>query len=209
MLARMRLLAISSVALLALAACGDDGGSTPPIDGAPNEDSQSGTDAAIDAAAGTFTLTSTAYAEGGVIPLAHVCMQQNGMDQSPPLAWTNPPAGTMSFAIVFIDKSFNDYIHSIIYDIPASVTALPQDVDKMYSPPDVPGAHQTTAFDNSTRGYRGPCPPDMHTYEFAIYAINATTLPGSMMSTTKMQALTAITANSLGVARLTGTHTPP
>lgn len=197
--------------LILLVGCGDDGGSDLPADA--SIDSPGGSsDAATDAPPGaTMTLTSTAYAEGGVIPLAHVCASQNGMNRSPPLAWTNPPAGTMSFAIVFTDifNPQNPFLHSVIYDIPAMVTSLPLDVDKMYAPPDVPGAHQTLGYNGSTRGYLGPCPNIKHTYELALYALPTATLPGATMTTSLADAATMIKANNLGVAKLTGTHTPP
>lgn len=210
MLARMRLPPMISVALFSLVACGDDGGSTPPIDSAPGEDSQSGSDADIDGPSGTFTLTSTAYTNGGVIPLAHVCTRDGGSNQSPPLAWTNPPAGTMSFAIVFTDI-FNPqqpFIHSVIYDIPATATNVPGTISRVYAPPEVAGAHQTNAYDGQ-RGYAGPCPGEMHTYEQAIYALPTATLTGATMATNRTAATNMIMANNLGVATLDGTHTPP
>jgi Raf kinase inhibitor-like YbhB/YbcL family protein len=211
MLAGMRLLTFSPVALLALFACGDDGGSAP-IDSAPGDDSQSGSDGgpAIDAAPTTFTLTSPTITNGGVIPLTHVCTNQGGQDLSPELVWINPPAGTMSFAVIFTDinSTTNPFIHSVIYDIPMSRTGLPADVDKVYAPPDVPDAHQVASF-NGVRGYAGPCPGEMHTYEFALYALPTATLVGATMATNRPQAVTLITGNNLGVAKLTGTHTPP
>jgi Raf kinase inhibitor-like YbhB/YbcL family protein len=199
------------LAVLSLAACGDDVG-TNTGDAAIDSSTADGPeiDAAIDAAAGLFTLTSTAYADGGVIPLAHVCAQQTGMNQSPPLAWTNPPAGTMSFAIVFTDihDPQDPFIHSVIYDIPSTATSVPGNISRMYAPPDVAGAHQTNAYDGA-RGYAGPCPGEMHTYEHAIYALPTATLTGATMATNRTAATNLIKANNLGVAKLLGTHTPP
>ncbi|MFN0249184.1 MAG: YbhB/YbcL family Raf kinase inhibitor-like protein [Kofleriaceae bacterium] len=165
---------------------------------------------ALDAPARTFTLTSPTISNGGVIPLTHVCMSQGGMNLSPALDWTDPPAGTMSFAVVFTDifNSAQPFLHSVIYDIPATNTGLPADVEKVYAPTDVPGAHQTLGYNNATRGYLGPCPNVMHTYEFAVYALPTASLPGATMSTTLASASTMIKANNLGVATLTGTHTP-
>lgn len=207
MLARMRRSRARLVVLVVVvAACGDDGGSTPPVDGNGMVDAAR-VDAAVDASPGVFTLTSATITEGGTIPLTHVCANQGGLNQSPPLAWTSPPAGTLSFAVVFTDKS-NNLVHSVIYDIAATATGLPADVDKVYAPPDVPGAHQTTGYDNTTRGYLGPCPPNEHTYEFAVYALSTATLPNATMQTNRAAAVTAILANDVGVATLTGTHAP-
>ncbi|MGE0401892.1 MAG: YbhB/YbcL family Raf kinase inhibitor-like protein [Kofleriaceae bacterium] len=131
------------------------------------------------------------------------------MNQSPALAWTNPPAGTMSFALVFTDifNPQSPFLHSVMFDIPATVTELPANVEKAYAPTNVPGAHQTLGYNGSTRGYLGPCPQNgNHIYEFAIYALPTATLAGATMTTSLMSAATMIKANNLGVAKLTGTH---
>ncbi len=116
----------------------------------------------------------------------------------------------MSFAIVFTDifNAQNPFIHSVIYDIPATATNVPENISRVYEPPEVVGAHQTNAYDNA-RGYAGPCPPSMHTYEQAIYALPTATLTGATMGTNRTAAANLISANSLGVAKLVGTHTPP
>ena len=184
---------------------GDDGPSgavDASTDGATTDAST--IDAAIDAPAGVFRLTSATITEGMPFPLVHIC---DGANTSPALSWTNPPAGTMSFAIVFTDKT-NGLIHSVIYDIPANLTGLPANVQKAYAPNNVIGAHQATGYDNTTRGYLGPCPPPAdpaHTYEFTLYALNAPTLPGATMGTTRMAARTAILANDLAMVSLTAT----
>lgn len=128
------------------------------------------------------------------------------MNLSPPLAFTNPPAGTMSYAITFTDLT-NGLVHSAIYDIPGSATGLVGDVDKVYAPPDAPGAHQPNNY-SGTRGYAGPCPPNAHMYQLKIFALSTASLPGSTMATTKEQVVTAAATN-LGTATLTGTFTPP
>ncbi len=153
-----------------------------------------------------FTLTSPTVMEGGTIPLTHVCARDSGLNQSPALAWTNPPAGTQSFMIVFTDKN-NGLVHSAIYDIPATVTMIPADVDKVYAPPDVPGAHQPLAYSN-TRGYAGPCPDMLHNYEQKIYALATTSVPNTTMATTRAQLVAALATN-LGTATLTASYTPP
>jgi Raf kinase inhibitor-like YbhB/YbcL family protein len=156
-----------------------------------------------DAGPVAFTLTSTAYDEGGVIPDENAC---SGANTSPPLAWVGAPAGTMSFALVFTDMS-NGLIHWALYDIPATRTDLPADVDMGTSPADVPGARQVPNYDRTTLAYAGPCPPSMHTYQFELYALDVTSLPGS--PGTRAQVETAAMAHSLGSATLTATYTPP
>jgi Raf kinase inhibitor-like YbhB/YbcL family protein len=191
--------------------CGDDGGGGS-ADATTGGDSSGTTDVTGDTPSGPFTLTSAMLVDGQPFAVANTCDDPAGVNRSPAFAWTGAPAGTMSFAIVFVDRSFggaSGFLHSVIYDIPASRTDLPENVEKTYAPANVPGAHQTLAFNGSTRGYLGPCPNPAdgpHMYEFALFAINAPTLPGAMMSTTGAQARMIINANNLGSALLTGTR---
>ncbi len=48
----------------------------------------------------SFTLTSPAFKNGAVIPAEYSC---RGRDISPALAWSEPPAGTQSFALIMDD----------------------------------------------------------------------------------------------------------
>jgi len=158
----------------------------------------------IDTPPTEMALTSSAFAEGAVVPVVHTC---DDVNTSPPLAWTDPPAGTQSFAIVFSDRI--GLIHSVIYDLPANLTELPADVEKVFAPTNVPGAHQTTTFGGIAFGYTGPCPPPgaaAHTYEFELFALEVATLPGADMTTTQSQARTLILANDLASTELTGTY---
>lgn len=189
-----------------LGACGDDGGSPGTVDASTDSSTADASiDAAIDAPGGAaFALTSPTITEGMPFPLVHIC---DGANTSPALSWTNPPAGTLSYSIIFTDKT-NPLIHSIIYDIPASATGLPANVMKAYMPNNVTGAKQTTAYDNTTRGYLGPCPPPAdaaHTYELMLYAMNVATLPGAQMNTNRAAARTLILANDIAMVALTAT----
>jgi Raf kinase inhibitor-like YbhB/YbcL family protein len=192
-------------ALLLVLGCG---GSDPSAIDAIGEDDAlviiDGPLTGIDTPPTEMAITSTAFAAGGAIPAVHTC---DGDGTSPPLAWTDPPAGTQSFAIVFRDTI--GLIHSVIYDIPGSVTSLPADVEKVYAPADVPGAHQSLTLGGVAHGYTGPCPPpnsDAHTYEFELFALGVAVLPGADMTTTQSQARTLILANDLGSVKLAGTY---
>ena len=190
------------LAMLVLVGCGGGDGAPADAHDGPDDVSQ---DASIDTPPATFTMTSPAFAEGQPIPVVHAC---DGANTSPQLDWGTPPAGTMSYSLVFTDLS-NNLIHWVIYDIPASATGLPADVDKVFMPPDVAGASQTRSFNNSTRGYLGPCPPNEHTYEFKVYAIDVATLPGASMNTTSQQAKALIEMHDLASTTLSGTHERP
>jgi Raf kinase inhibitor-like YbhB/YbcL family protein len=153
---------------------------------------------------GTFSLTSPAFANGGAIPVENSC---KGANTSPQFAWANAPATAEGFAIVLTDKS-NGLVHAAIYDVPSTATGLPAAVAKTYMPANVTGAHQPLAFDNTTHGYMGPCPPNTHSYEFVLYALDVGVLPGSTMTTKVADALPTIMQHAVGMTTLAGTFTP-
>jgi Raf kinase inhibitor-like YbhB/YbcL family protein len=187
-----------------VASCGGDD-SQAQADAAIDGSGSGSADAAIDAppSGGALTLTSPVLTEGGVIMTVNACA---GANTSPQLAWTGNAMNAMSFAVVLTDKS-NNLVHWVIYDIPGTATGLPANVEKVYAPTNVAGAHQTLSYQN-VRGYLGPCPGTTHTYEFAVYALSVATLPGASMTTTRAQAMPLIMQNMVASDTLTGTYTP-
>ena len=116
--------------------------------------------AAAPAGAAQFTLTSPDIKPGGTIGDEFVfnnfgCTGQN---VSPALSWKGAPAGTKGYVLTVYDPDAptgSGFWHWVMYNIPASVTSLPQ------------GA--------GAPGYGGPCPPKgdkPHRYIFTIYAVN-------------------------------------
>jgi len=154
----------------------------------------------------TMTLTSTAFAEGGAIPVANTC---KGANTSPPLSWSGAPSGTNSFALVLTDLSLMPpLVHWVIYDIPPTATGLPAGVENVYAPGNVSAAHQTVSVHAPTIGYYGPCPPAVHNYQFAIYALDTAPLPGASAATTRPEAIGEIQAHRLDSGTLTAMFTP-
>ena len=134
-------------------------------------------------AADTFTVTSSAFADGGTLAKA----QLNGMsrcgsggDLSPALAWTVPPAGAKSFAVTLFDpdaRGGKGWWHWTLFDLPPDTRALPEDSGKAGSPPD--GA-QAALNSFGTAGYSGACPPPgdpPHHYVFTVWAVGEDKLP--------------------------------
>jgi hypothetical protein len=123
-----------------------------------------------------FKLTSSAYAEGSMIPTQYSCADPNAA--SPALSWTNPPNNTQSFAVIMHDtdaapmKGVMDVTHWIFWGIPASSTSVPAGI-KPDSSPD--GIVQGVNI-RKVNGYQPPCPPPgatPHHYIFEIYALDA------------------------------------
>ena len=119
-------------------------------------------------------LTSTSFPDGTVIPNKYTQVEKQ---VSPALTWTNAPAATQSFVMHMHDmegsrqKTTDDQLHWLVWNIPASTTSLPEGVP---AGPDLKdGSHQTSANGNGT--YRGPGAPaagPLHHYVFEIFAID-------------------------------------
>ncbi|MFD9894657.1 YbhB/YbcL family Raf kinase inhibitor-like protein [Amycolatopsis sp. NPDC059027] len=158
-----------------------------------------------------FTLTSTAFADGGMIPKVHECTSGGGNDpakknESPPFAWSGAPDTAKSYAIIMRDLSNNNLLHWIIYDIPVSTTSLPQNVQHAYQPAVPAGARQVYYRGSaSLYGYQGPCSPTtINTYEFVVYALNKASLTNLNANSSTQTAARTITAASIATARITG-----
>ena len=71
-----------------------------------------------------MTLSTTAWADGGQIPLKH---SQAGDELSPPLTWNDPPATTASFVLIVHDmdatNANGDLLQWLVWNVPASSAA--------------------------------------------------------------------------------------
>jgi len=151
--------------------------------------------------AGAFELTSGAFEPGAAIPAKHTC---DGANLSPPLAWTDPPAGTKSLALVCDDPDApaGTWVHWVLYDLPPAARQLPAGVP---ATPAVAGGHQGVN-DFRRSGYGGPCPPRgaPHRYYFRLYALDTTLdlKPGA----TKAVVLRTAEGHTLAQAELMGRY---
>ncbi len=148
-------------------------------------------------------LSSPAFSRGEMIPVDHAC---DGANVSPELNWSGGPAAG-SYAIVFTDNS-NGLIHWALWDIPADVMTLAEEIDSGYEPPDVPGAKQSRNYFDQ-RFYAGPCPPDEHNYEFVLYAVDEPTLANLGMASSTEEIELEVQAHALDMASLAGFYIPP
>ncbi len=157
-----------------------------------------------------FILTSKSFADGAEMPRAQACAAQGGANQSPPLAWSNPPAGTAVYVLIMDDENppcgrgDGACRHWSVYNIPAAVTGLGggQDLSQ------ISGAAEGRNY-TGKNGYAGPCPPARHTYKLTLYALRE--------GMPQVPAGTALTRSQfearfgrfiLGEATLTGSFAP-
>jgi Raf kinase inhibitor-like YbhB/YbcL family protein len=157
-----------------------------------------------------FELTSSAYEDGGTIPLRYECGPPivgdgPGENVTPALAWTDGPPDTLSYAIVMRDRDAGNLVHWVLYDIPASARSLPEDVASGYDVASPAGAHQAEIQGSGYFGYFGPCSPGrVNTYEITVHALPTATLPGADASITEDAAAAAIEAAAIASATLSG-----
>jgi Raf kinase inhibitor-like YbhB/YbcL family protein len=152
----------------------------------------------------TFTLTSPAFAHGGEIPTRHTC---EGEDISPPLAWSAPPVGTRSLALIVDDPDAPDpkaprmtWVHWILYNLLPGVGLLREGADSST----LPAGAREGLNDWQRPGYGGPCPPiGRHRYFHKLYALDAV-LP-DLGRPTKAQLDAAVKGHVLASAELVGT----
>ncbi|MEO7999924.1 MAG: YbhB/YbcL family Raf kinase inhibitor-like protein [Gemmatimonadaceae bacterium] len=119
-----------------------------------------------------MTLTSSAFSDGGVIPMKHA---QAGHDVSPPLAWTGAPDSTRSFVLIVHDADAatgdgtDDMLHWMVWGIPGTSMSLPEGVPQGSQAPNLRQISGTGPY------YRGPAAPStgpVHHYMFELYALD-------------------------------------
>ena len=153
----------------------------------------------------TFTLRSPAFPAQGEIPVRYTC---EGDDVSPPLAWSDPPPGTGSFALIVADPDAPDpaapkmtWIHWVVYDLPAETRALAEGAGAGR----LPAGARSGTNDWKRTGYGGPCPPiGRHRYLHTLFALDASL--GDLGAPTRAALERAMQGHVLARAELVGTY---
>ncbi len=116
-----------------------------------------------------LSISSSSFSNGGEIPKKFTC---SGVDVSPELRWTEPPAGTKTFALLVDDPDApaGNWNHWALWNLPASARSLPEGVSKS---PHLPDGTEQGLNDFRKIGYNGPCPPanKPHHYHFQLFAL--------------------------------------
>jgi Raf kinase inhibitor-like YbhB/YbcL family protein len=151
-------------------------------------------------------LISPAFANGGRIPLKCAMPGAGGQNVSIPLSWSNPPAGTKSFALSIVDihPVACEWVHWLVINIPANVTSLPEGA----SGRGMPKGSYEIANSFGGLGYGGPQPPKGtgdHPYAVTLYALNADKLPQNF-NTSLTDFKKSLVKKVLATASLTGKY---
>jgi Raf kinase inhibitor-like YbhB/YbcL family protein len=161
------------------------------------------------AVAGDFTLKSPELTPGGRFETRHVFngFGCSGGNVSPALQWHGAPAGTRSFALTVYDPDAptgSGWWHWVMFDIPATASALPAGAGDPTGGKAPKGAVQT-GTDFGKPGFGGPCPPagdKPHRYIFTLYALKVDKLGADPASTAAMVGF-MLNANKLERASFT------
>jgi Raf kinase inhibitor-like YbhB/YbcL family protein len=130
-------------------------------------------------AAPPMTLTVSGFPDGGQIPVKFSQAAEGvptGEGTSPAISWTNVPQGTQSFVLHMHDedvarnKTTDDQVHWVVWNLPAATTSLPEGVPKGSERPD--GSYQISATGAMYRGPGAAATGPMHHYMFEIYALD-------------------------------------
>jgi len=148
-------------------------------------------------------ISSPAFTHMAEIPRVYTC---DGRDISPPLSFTDIPAGTRSLALIVHDPDVPSpdapkriWVHWVLYDLPADCTGLAEAVGSL------PAGTLEGKNDWGRTGYGGPCPPQgRHRYFHTLFALDCV-LP-DLRQPTKRELEQAMQGHVLARAELVGTY---
>ena len=152
----------------------------------------------------TFSLRSSAFKEGEMIPAKYTC---DGKNISIPLDWSGAPARVKSYALINDDPDCagEPFVHWLIYNIPGHRNELPE---KFPLDSDLPDGTLQGMNDFGKIGYGGPCPPSgTHRYYFTLFALDLVLPLHSKMQRKDLDL--AIQTHVLGRTQMMGTYRRP
>lgn len=150
-----------------------------------------------------FTISSPAFENGGTIPELYTC---EGQDISPPLEWTDIPAGTRSLVLIVDDPDAPDpahpkvtWVHWVVFNLPPDLEGLAEGISQL------PSGAQAARNGWNRNAYGGPCPPiGMHRYFFKLHALDDRL--NLLMAANKDQIEAAMRGHVIARTELVGTY---
>ena len=148
-----------------------------------------------------FKISSPAFNNEEFIPQKYAC---DGSNVSPPIGWSNAPAGTKSFALICDDPDApaGNWVHWIVYNIPPNVAELKEEASSKRL---LPKGAVEGSNDYHRNKYDGPCPPSgIHRYFFKLFALDKELQTGANI--TKKGLLELMNGHILAQATLIGKY---
>ncbi len=148
--------------------------------------------------AAPFTLTSSAFVDGGRLPQTYTC---DGTSVSPPLAWSGPPVGTVEYALVLTTEALDGTKYNwVLFGIPGAVTSLAEATSGVGT------AGQST--DGPELRYYAPCSsgPGDKVYAFTLYALSGSPSFAAGTAVTGPVLTSAIAPLVLGTRQMSVTY---
>ena len=169
-------------------------------------------------AAPAMTLTIPGYPDGGHIPVRFTQAAPGvpvGEGTSPAIQWANAPAGTQSFVLHMHDmdvtrnKTSDDQVHWVVWNIPASVRGFPEGMPKGAQLAD--GSYQISATGPMYRGPGAPANGPFHHYVIEFYALDSKldVKPTADAFATRAEVMKAIQGHILAKAVYSGLFRRP
>jgi Raf kinase inhibitor-like YbhB/YbcL family protein len=161
----------------------------------------------------TMTLTTSAFADGTVIPNRHT---QAGEQVSPALSWTGAPDSAKSFVLIMHDidvasgPTGEDVLHWMVWNIPGNATSLPEGVPQGGDQPN--GMRQISVSGPYYRGPGAPATGPLHHYVFELYALDTmidVPAVGQSPSATRAAVIAAMQGHIRGKGVLVGRFKRP
>lgn len=150
----------------------------------------------------TFKLTSPAFREGETIPTKYT---GDGSDLSPPLTWSDPPARTVSLALICEDPDAprGTWTHWVLYNLGTEARSLSEAVETVGQTTE---GYLQGKNDFGQLGYGGPAPPrgKPHRYFFRLFALD--TLLSLPSGATRAELLSAMKGHVLAETTLIGNY---
>jgi Raf kinase inhibitor-like YbhB/YbcL family protein len=147
-----------------------------------------------------MSLTAPTFTEDNEIPSRYTCVGEN---LSPPLEWSELPAGTESLALIIDDPDApgGTAVHWVLYNIAPSLAGLPE----TEWGDGLPEGVREGLNDFGRTQYGGPCPPSgRHRYFHKLYALD--TVLSDLGNPDKSQLEQAMQDHVLAEAELVATY---
>jgi Raf kinase inhibitor-like YbhB/YbcL family protein len=142
-----------------------------------DDDDDSAADDDDDSVPVEFAMESPDFIDDSEINHSYDCDQALPVEFScyganPQITWEGAPEGTVAFALIFDDISFNEFPHWAIFNIPAGETGLDAGISGYDVNNSPPGDAVELENGGGWLGYLGSCPGAVNHYRWRLWALS-------------------------------------